>query len=254
MHTRTVTTVLVLVAAVLSSDPSVADRTLAATEAPAAAAARPGAAAMTAQRAATNDEPQSTARSQAPVPSYIEADRSPAERMLGKQLADDVFSDRFTALRKQLVAASLRANPAAGCAPPPLFTLETVAPVQAGAEASAWQERYVIACKSDVRRTFLLLAAKGGVRSAELAPGGTIADATLQRDVLPGAMAATVGRVPARCKDVQVRDTRVTSAVDPPQPWTEIWTLGACGRSIDVEIAFTPSPRGGTDWSVQALK
>ncbi len=121
-------------------------------------------------------------------------------------------------------------------------------------EASAWQESYLIKCKADVRRTFLLVSTKKGVKSAELAPGGTIADATLQRDVLQGVMAATIGRAPANCKDVQVRDTRVTFATAMAQPWTEVWTLGACGTAIDVEIDFTPSPRGGTDWSIHLGK
>jgi hypothetical protein len=30
--------------------------------------------------------------------------------------------------------------------------------------------------------------------------------------------------------------------------------LGACGRSIDVDVQFAPSPRGGTDWTIQAVK
>src|SRR6476620_6026586 len=37
-------------------------------------------------------------------PSYIEADRMQAEKMLGRALAGDIFSDRFTALRKRLIA------------------------------------------------------------------------------------------------------------------------------------------------------
>ena len=189
-----------------------------------------------------------------PVPTYIVADRAGAERMLGAARADEVFSDRFTALRKRLVAASLRANPAPGCAQPPDFTLEVVAPIEANAETAAWQERYLIKCTPDVQRSFLLISAKGGMKTAELAPGGTIADITLQRDVLQGVMAATVGRVSEKCKDVRVRNTRVTSLTSISQPWTEVWTLGACGTPIDIEVHFTPSPKGGTDWSVQMAK
>jgi hypothetical protein len=33
-------------------------------------------------------------------------------------------------------------------------------------------------------------------------------------------------------------------------PWTEVWVMDVCGTSIDVEIKFTPSPQGGTDWSI----
>jgi hypothetical protein len=192
--------------------------------------------------------------SQSRVPSYIKADRTHAEQTLGEALANDVFSDRFTALRKRLIASSLRANPTAGCGEPPAFTLQIVAGGERSAEGSAWQERYVIKCKADVRRTFLLLlSAKGDMKTAELAPGGTIADVTLQRDVLQGAtMAAMIGRgAPANCKRVQVRDTRVTSGTGLSKtPWTEVWTMEACGTSVDVEIKFTPSAQGGTDWSI----
>ena len=91
---------------------------------------------------------------------------------------------------------------------------------------------------------------KCGARSG----GGTIADVTLQRDVLQGAsMAAMVGRgTAAGCKRVQVRDTRVTSGTGLSKtPWTEAWTMDACGTSVDVEIKFTPSAQGGTDWSIK---
>jgi hypothetical protein len=247
---RTVTSTLVLAAAVLTPN---------AGPAPAAGQAAdgargPGAALVTAQRDGASKEAPSGTPSNTPATSYIEADRAVVERALGAALTDQVFSDRFTPLRKQLIAASLRANPAPGCARPPDFALEAVAPVEASADASAWQERYLIKCNPDVRRTFLLVSTKTGMKSAELAPGSTIADATLQQDVLPGVMTATIGRVPARCKDVRVRDTRVTSATALSQPWTEVWTLAACGKPIDVEVAFTPSPRGGTDWSIQMVK
>jgi hypothetical protein len=197
---------------------------------------------------------EQAAPAKSPVPSYIVADRAATEQMLGAARADEVFSDRLTPLRKRLIAASLRANPASGCAQPPDFTLEVVAPIEASAEATAWQERYLVKCKPDVQRSFVLNSTKGGMKSAELAPGGTIADMTLQRDVLQGVMAATVGRVSTKCKDVQVRDTRVTSLTSTSQPWTEVWTLAACGTPIDVEVHFTPSPKGGTDWSVQVAK
>jgi hypothetical protein len=174
--------------------------------------------------------------------------------MLGRALAGDIFSDRFTALRKRLIASSLRANPTAGCGEPPAFTLQTVATGETAAEGSAWQERYLIRCKQDVRRTFLLfLSAKDGMKSMELTPGGTIADITLQRDVLQGATtAALINRAaPTKCKNARVRDSRVTAGTGLSNtPWTEVWVMDVCGTSIDVEIKFTPSPQGGTDWSI----
>jgi hypothetical protein len=192
--------------------------------------------------------------SQSRVPGYIEADRTQADQTLGEALANDVFSDRFTALRKRLVASSLRANPAAGCGNPPAFTLPIVVGLERSPDGSAWRELYVIRCKVDVRRTFLLiLSPKDGMKSVELAPGGSIADVTLQRDVLQGASAAAMinRATPAGCKRVQVRDTRVTSGTGLSNtPWTEAWTMDACGTSVDVEIKFTLSAQGGTDWSI----
>src|SRR4051794_30258768 len=198
--------------------------------------------------------PSHAEESQSRVPSYIETDRTQAEETLGGPLANDVFSDRFTALRKRLVASSLRANPAAGCGNPPAFTLQIVVGLERSPEGSVWRELYVIRCKVDVRRTFLLiLSPKDGMKSVELAPGGTIADVTLQRDVLQGAsVAAMIGRgTAAGCNRVQVRDTRVISGTGLSKPpWTEAWTMDACGTSVDVEIKFPPSAQGGTDWSI----
>ena len=193
-------------------------------------------------------------KSQSRVPSYIEADRAQAEETLGGALANDVFSDRFTALRKRLIASSLRANPAAGCGAAPAFTLQIVVGIERSPEASAWQEY----TSSDARwmcagHFFCSMSPKDGMKSVELAPGGTIADVTLQRDVLQGAsVAAMIGRgTAAGCKRVQVRDTRVTSGTGLSKtPWTEAWTMDACGTSVDVEIKFTPSAQGGTDWSI----
>ena len=115
--------------------------------------------------------PSDAEESQRRVPSYIEADRN------------DVFSDRFTALRKRQIASSLRDNPAAGCGATPAFTLQIVVGVERSPDGSAWQEVYVIKCKVDVRRTFLLfLLPKDGMKSVELAPGGD----DRRRDVATG--------------------------------------------------------------------
>ena len=184
-------------------------------------------------------------------PSYIEADRSDADQVLGSALTDYVFSDRFTALRKQLVATSLRGNPASGCAEPPVFTLEVVSPEKPTSEGSAWEETYAISCKERVRRTFLLfLSVKEGMKHSELAPGDTLADAILQRDFLQSATAAAISRARAGCRGTQVRNTRVTSATGASQPWTEVWSMDACGTLVDINVTFSPSPKGGIDWSI----
>ena len=126
-----------------------------------------------------------------------------------------------------------------------------MSPEKPSPEGSAWEETYAINCQQRVRRTFLLyLSTKVGIKHSELAPGDTIADAILQRDFLQGATAAAMSRARAGCKGAQVRSTRVTSATGASQPWTEVWTMDVCGTSVDVNVTFSPSPKGGIDWSV----
>ena len=91
---------------------------------------------------ATNTTPSKT------PPSYIEADRSDADQVLGSALTDYVFWNGFTALRKQLVATSLRGNPVPGCEDPPVFTLEVVSPEKPTSEGSAWEEPTPSAARS----------------------------------------------------------------------------------------------------------
>ena len=59
---------------------------------------------------------------------------------LGPSASKRVFSDRFTALRKRLIASSLRDNPAAGCGATPAFTLRSSWASSAPRRGSAWRE------------------------------------------------------------------------------------------------------------------
>ena len=45
--------------------------------------------------------------------------------------------------------------------------------------------------------------------------------------------------------------TRVTSATNAAsQPWTEVWSMEACGTLVDINVTFSPSPKGGIDCSI----
>ena len=59
-----------------------------------------------------------------------------------------------------------------------------------------------------------------------------------------------MSRARAGCKGAQVRNTRVTSATGASQPWTEVWSMDACGTPVDINVTFSPSPNGGIDWSI----
>jgi hypothetical protein len=92
----------------------------------------------------------------------------------------------------------------------------------------------------------------GQAQAAKL-PGGSIADALLQQDVLPTVW--TLDTVwDNACTQRKVVDTAVTVSGQRPgvDPWTERWTVDRCGKRIDYVVEFTPSPKGGTDFQVKA--
>ena len=104
-------------------------------------------------------------------PSYVEADRSDADQVLGPALTDNVFSDRFTALRKQLVAASLRGMRLRDARSAGLHARGRVTGKTDRGRISVGGT-YAIKCKERVRRTFLLfLSVKEGMKRGELARG-----------------------------------------------------------------------------------
>ncbi len=94
--------------------------------------------------------------------------------------------------------------------------------------------------------TLALLTSLAGCQLFWTAPGTTIADWTLQRDVrrMVGiAEAADGGSDPANVVDTRyvTRDGNV---------WVEIWVVDRGGTQIEYTVEFRPSPRGGTDFSV----
>lgn len=92
----------------------------------------------------------------------------------------------------------------------------------------------------------------GQAQAAKL-PGGSIADAILQQDVLSRVWTLDTARDNA-CTQRKVVDTAVTVSGQRPgiDPWTERWKVERCGKSIDYVVEFTPSPKGGTDFQVKA--
>ena len=70
-----------------------------------------------------------------------------------------------------------------------------------------------------------------------------------------GALAALLPATPADCKRPVATDTSVTGS--PPNgrdPWVERWTFDLCGKQAALDVTFTPSPNGGTDWSATLAK
>ena len=94
----------------------------------------------------------------------------------------------------------------------------------------------------------------GTLRTTPLLPGTTIADPQLQKDSVQYA-AAGMGSLPAGCNQGEVVDTRYIglngeppgtrlAQGQAPRPWTELWTLAACGKMARVTMQFTPDATG----------
>ena len=94
----------------------------------------------------------------------------------------------------------------------------------------------------------------GSLQTIPLLPGTTITDPQLQQDSVPYA-AGALGQMPAGCDQGGVINTRFVGLDGqppgtrpqpgaPPRPWTEVWTLQACAKRVDVTIHFTPDQTG----------
>ena len=94
----------------------------------------------------------------------------------------------------------------------------------------------------------------GSLLTTPLLPGTTIADPQLQRDSVQYA-AAGMGSLPPGCNQGGVVDTRYVGLEgeppgtrlaegQAPRPWTEVWTLEACGKRANVMMQFSPDATG----------
>jgi hypothetical protein len=101
-----------------------------------------------------------------------------------------------------------------------------------------------------VARTFNILYAftkDGAMKRLALLPGSTAANPVLQHDGLMYAAMGMANLAPKGCKDIKYTDTRFlgfddgNTADTRPRPWTEEWTVRACGVSGVVTMHFAPN-------------
>ena len=83
------------------------------------------------------------------------------------------------------------------------------------------------------------------VRTGSL-PGTTVADLRLQRDGLTYAGMGMAKLAPSGCKDFKILDTAFEALGSGQQarPWTEKWTVRACGVDGIVRMHFRPDATG----------
>lgn len=191
----------------------------------------------------------------ADVPAYVKAKPDAAIKAFGPEIAAKIFSDDFTPLRQEAVLRSARTIPGFECpAEPPIALIDLVpTPIKPG--AVSWIESYAVGCAPQARRNFLLLLDGERGRIAELVPGLTIADPALQHDANHAAKVLVKSSRPAGCERTILIDTLLTT---PPEgagsSWIERWTFDQCTTRADVEMTFTPSPKGGTAWSAKLVR
>jgi hypothetical protein len=192
------------------------------------------------------------APARAQVPGYIQADREPVAKAFGKEVADRIFSTAYTPMRQQVVTRSAKFIPGYVCPEDVKISLHHVTPWPIKPGAVSWIERYTVVCTPAALRNFLAIV-EGEARMIEMLPGQTLADPALQRDSLVGVKASAAAANPKDCNRSIVTDTKVTTPMSGGL-WEERWSLDQCGVKADVEVTFTASARGGTDWSVKLVK
>lgn len=108
----------------------------------------------------------------------------------------------------------------------------------------------------------------GGATVTEMAPvngsgdvpriQGSLADDTLRGDVLRTVLGSSSQIAPG-CESAQAVQTlqiggaRVTQAPQGSGPWQEVWPVMLCGQLKLLQLDFTPSPQGGTDFHIRMV-
>ncbi|MBV8743490.1 MAG: hypothetical protein JO134_00440 [Xanthobacteraceae bacterium] len=173
----------------------------------------------------------------------------------GKQLADKIFSDAYTSVRRDAVGRSAKSIPGYQCPSDPQMVLTEVDPNANERGRVSWIEQVTLMCEPRSQRNFLMVLQGDDLRAIEMLPGTSAADPLLQRDALPNVLLVLNAASPKECQRSVVTDTKV---IGPPptanKPWRERWTFDACGEKPAVDINFTPSPNGGTDWAASLVK
>jgi hypothetical protein len=108
--------------------------------------------------------------------------------------------------------------------------------------------------RSDRLNLLILRQTSGAWTSWRMLDGESLASPGLQRDALR--IAAGAFSTAAQCPSVdtvqatlKLGASRVVGTPRPGDPWQELWSASLCGKSVTVQMSFTPSADGGTDIS-----
>jgi hypothetical protein len=110
--------------------------------------------------------------------------------------------------------------------------------------------------RSDRLNLLILRLTSGAWTQWRMLDGESMASPGLQRDGLR--VAAPAFAAAAQCPSTAVAAATVQLGVSkvvqplPPRgdPWQELWTASLCGKTVTVQVTFTPNANGGADISV----
>lgn len=124
-----------------------------------------------------------------------------------------------------------------------------------------YEEHLAVAgCAGDARvvAVNLILAPLGPTLGVlQLPPGTGAVDYRLFQDVAPAAAAAAGARSARGCssdeagRSTHLADTALLTPYAAGRPWAERWTFSVCGALQPVDIDFTPTADGGTDYHMR---
>lgn len=138
--------------------------------------------------------------------------------------------------------------------------LTIYAPAQFNAQGALtqgiWSERVDETGCGAPRQLNVLTVLQPGTAPARIPtmPGSTHADPSTQKSALQYAQAVAIRASPPNCHTQSFVNTRFDGFTGLPDPeitdgrqsraWREVWTLYACGSTYEIELTFTPNPKG----------
>ena len=109
---------------------------------------------------------------------------------------------------------------------------------------------------SSLQNLIVIHPTEGGWVARRMLPGASMASGATQMEALQTVVIQTVltGPPPLACpmdefqNSLRILDVALVTVPKDKKPWTERWSIQACGKDRTVAMTFTPKPDGGTGY------